>query len=362
VESKWKISLDSINGEYKAAIKMDSLPSIYYNRASWISFSKRGEHTGNRYFFYKLDFDLPCKNLCGKSFDEDSSYCLNLDLYADNSIYEIYINGKSQSPNLGGKIPLANPFNPLGHTQSDETSVLLCKDWRAGGNSLIIQVASSATVAGLMVERNLSDRNNDTLIANICEGQSYLGYTKPGIYSYSYKAPDGCDSIRILKLTVQEKPQPVLGPDGGLCDGDSLILSPGLFANYQWQDGSTGNHYVVRHPGVYLVNVTNSCGKGSDEIIIKNGTCEVYFPTAFTPNGDGKNDSFGVLTDLFLPQYHLAIYNRWGQIVFETNNPLKSWDGKWNGKQQPSGIFVWYCSFRKLNLLTKMKGRISILN
>ncbi len=105
IDSKWKVARDSITGIYQPATVMSSLPPVYFSGGKWISFSTNGEHTSNRFFFYKIDIDLPCFNLCGKSYDDDNTFCLNLDLYADNSVYEIYVNGIAQSGNLGNSIP-----------------------------------------------------------------------------------------------------------------------------------------------------------------------------------------------------------------------------------------------------------------
>src|SRR5690349_12698967 len=61
---KWKIGFDSINAIYNAATVMGNLSSVYYqsqkNDCAWISFSETGEHTNNRFFFFKTDFNLPC--------------------------------------------------------------------------------------------------------------------------------------------------------------------------------------------------------------------------------------------------------------------------------------------------------------
>jgi len=151
------------------------------------------------YFFYKRDFELPCFDQCGRSYNDANTFCLNLDLYADNSIFEIYVNGIPQSPNLGGVIPLSNPFNPVNHTENDKTSVSLCKDWKSGSNTLIIVLASSATVAGIEVEASLNPPpppDADTAAANICSGETYnfgnLQLTKSGYYFQTFSRSSGC--------------------------------------------------------------------------------------------------------------------------------------------------------------------------
>lgn len=413
----WKIAKDSITGEYLPAIIMGPLDPVYYaGRVSrWISFSLTGEHTSNRYFFYKKDFDLPCFNLCGKSYDDDNTFCLNLDLYTDNSVFEIYVNGIPQSGNLGNIIPiLPDPFNPP-RTQSEKTSVSLCKDWKAGNNTLIIQVASSATVVGMLAEAAIAPPpppdahlitaticegehflfgnldltqpgsyfqtfpqpggcdstvaltltvkpNSHTEISqSICEGETYAGYSTTGIYTDTFQAANGCDSVRTLELFVQEKPRPDLGNITALCKTDSLVLSPGSFLSYTWQDGSTQNPYVVKQPGFYSVTVSNTCGTAQDEILITDGTCNVFFPSAFTPNQDGKNDLFRILTSAVMEQFQLSIYNRWGQEIYRSANPSKGWDGTLNGVEQPSSVFIWICTFRREGITTTMKGKVVLI-
>lgn len=414
-DAYWQIAKDSITGPYNPAVVMSGLPDSYHNNSRWISFSTTGEHSGNRYFFYKRDFELPCFDQCGRSYNDANTFCLNLDLYADNSIFEIYVNGIPQSPNLGGVIPLSNPFNPVNHTENDKTSVSLCKDWKAGSNTLVIVLASSATVAGIEVEASLNPPpppDADTAAANICsgetynfgnlqltksgyyfqtfsrssgcdsnvvlnltvypvkdtvinqticDGQSFEGHSASGIYTTTYTSSAGCDSTSTLNLTVTQKPQPYFGNNNAVCEGDSLILSPGVFASYMWQDGSINDHYIVKKPGLYSVTVTNACGTANAQVIVTKGVCGVYFPTAFTPNGDGKNDYFKILTNLSFEKYDLAVYNRYGQKVFESTNPSVGWDGTYKGAMLAETTFVWYCTFKRQDKEVSMKGTVILI-
>jgi gliding motility-associated-like protein len=66
----------------------------------------------------------------------------------------------------------------------------------------------------------------------------------------------------------------------------------------------------------------------------------IYIPSAFTPNGDGINDNFGVKGE-GIRNYHLFIYNRWGTVIFESTNPKQQWDGKYNGEPAESGTYVY---------------------
>jgi gliding motility-associated-like protein len=64
----------------------------------------------------------------------------------------------------------------------------------------------------------------------------------------------------------------------------------------------------------------------------------IYLPSAFTPNGDGLNDTFGAVGE-GIEVYQLKIYNRWGQIIFSSKNVDYKWDGLHNGRQVPQGEY-----------------------
>jgi len=179
----------------------------------------------------------------------------------------------------------------------------------------------------------------------ICTGESYLGYSVTGTFIDTFKNINGCDSVRTLKLTVENKLTPYLGSDTELCTGDILQLSPGQFPSYLWQDGSTKDQFLVKAPGLYSVSVTNSCGSFSDEILITPKNCTIFFPNAFTPNKDGRNDEFKILNAYNLQNFHLTVYTRYGEKVFETFDFTKGWDGTINNKPAVIGSYVWYCTF-----------------
>ena len=68
---------------------------------------------------------------------------------------------------------------------------------------------------------------------------------------------------------------------------------------------------------------------------------DIYVPTAFTPNGDGKNELLRPTLMGVQELQYFRIYNRWGQLLFETKTKRDGWNGKINGKPQATGVFVW---------------------
>ncbi len=235
--------------------------------------------------------------------------------------------------------------------------------YSASGNYIDTLVAINGCDSVRTINLTVKPRPYLTVIQSICQGQTYLGHNTSGTYIDTLVAANGCDSIRTLQLTILPKPIPDLGIDKEICSGDSLILYPGSFSTYNWQNGSAQSHFVTKQPGLYSVLVTNNCGSATDQILVKEKICDIYFPSAFTPNNDGKNDQFKILGANAISDYHLTVYNRWGQKVFETTDYTKGWDGIVNGKLQNTGVFVWYSGFRKKDNPNKilMKGTVVLI-
>ncbi len=198
---------------------------------------------------------------------------------------------------------------------------------------------------------------------SICQGQIFEGHGSSGIYTDTLGAENGCDSLSILQLTVLPLPSPALGPGRILCLGDSVLLDPGGFDVYLWQDGSASRNLIVKEPGRYSVTVRDKCGTATAEVILTGKICDIYFPSAFTPNNDGLNDVFRILRAFDLKDYRLVIYNRWGQTVFESRDYVKGWNGMLKGQVASAGAYVWYASFKRPGVLETitLKGEVLLI-
>jgi gliding motility-associated-like protein len=94
----------------------------------------------------------------------------------------------------------------------------------------------------------------------------------------------------------------------------------------------------------YKVVVTNTNGCADSAYIkvkIFDTHPQIFVPSAFTPNGDGLNDTFRPIAVGITKLDYFRVYNRWGQLVFSTTVNEQGWDGKIGGKEQASGTFVW---------------------
>jgi len=93
----------------------------------------------------------------------------------------------------------------------------------------------------------------------------------------------------------------------------------------------------------YLVTARTADGcEASDDIKITAFVkADLYVPTAFTPNGDGKNDQAVVIPVGIRELQFFRIYNRWGELVFMTQDAARGWNGVFKGLPQDSNVFVW---------------------
>jgi gliding motility-associated-like protein len=159
---------------------------------------------------------------------------------------------------------------------------------------------------------------------------------------------NGCSASDTIIINYLTKPLFSLGPDKTICPGEEIMLSLGFSnVNYTWQNGSISSSYLVNSTGLYYVDISNNCGTSRDSILFSNGICDLYIPSAFTPNNDGKNDIFKALGKPLLTNFKLQVYNRWGELVFETDDYSKGWDGKHKGSSSPSGVYVWVVNYKK---------------
>lgn len=159
----------------------------------------------------------------------------------------------------------------------------------------------------------------------------------------------GCATFpAFTDIEVLENPKPDLGPDTLFCAkrGLEFELSGGAFVSYQWQDNSGLPSYNVINPGTYALTVTDEFGcQGTDEVQLREQCpTNVYLPNAFSPNLDGVNDGFGIQGNDFLT-IDLAVFDRWGNRVFRTRDPLSFWDGRFEGQDVPNGIYAWVVTY-----------------
>lgn len=127
---------------------------------------------------------------------------------------------------------------------------------------------------------------------------------------------------------------------------------------------SLGHNF--NNQGIYNVSLIAKNIGGCSDTIIKEVSIAPYnfvsLPSAFSPNGDGKNETFGILRAGELDIQEFKIFNRWGNVVFKTNDKNKRWDGKRKGKLQDVGTYIYFIKYvTQKGEIKEIKGNFSLL-
>lgn len=198
---------------------------------------------------------------------------------------------------------------------------------------------------------NLSTDTFDVYSWSTGETTSSISVNESG--TYILHVSDYCgefsltDSITITKLNVVHAD---LGLDVVICDYNPVVLQVNTCPNcsYAWSNGSIADTAIIAEPGTYIVTVNNTDGCfGTDTVEARALRCEcdVYLPNAFTPNNDTKNELFMPAFYCDLAAYQIIIFNRMGQNIFSSNNPLAAWNGKYKGKEVPEGVYLYVLAY-----------------
>jgi len=186
-------------------------------------------------------------------------------------------------------------------------------------------------------------------------------YEAPGTFTVKFIAYNRVCPDTSFTRTMTIKPYPLvdLGPDTTICpNGTPIKITEKLNAGnplvrYKWNNEThdTTSGIIVRSPGTYSTTVDlNGCATTDSIRIFKN--CYVNIPNSFTPDEDGLNDYFlpRQLLSKGVKTFKMDIFNRWGQIIFETTSiDGRGWDGKFNGEPQPAGVYIYLIDVSFIN-------------
>ncbi len=215
----------------------------------------------------------------------------------------------------------------------------------------------------------LNEIPTNILIEDLCLGE----------YEISVRDANNCEIQDSFKINFSEDTLKlnIFSDIDTIYKGQSLQLHSeinGSFKNILWNNIETLNSYEIPNPiakpvknTIYTATLIDLDGCGymdKLEIFVKNLKCDepfIFVPNAFSPNGDGKNDILYVQSDI-VEEIYFAIYNRWGNLLFETNDIKKGWDGKFNEEKVEASVLVYYIKAKCLNKETFIKkGNITII-
>jgi gliding motility-associated-like protein len=170
-----------------------------------------------------------------------------------------------------------------------------------------------------------------------------------GIYTFSVNA-SGC--IGSGNGNVDYYPSPILDLPGQIkfcIDNDKIVLLDGGkgFTDYLWEPGNrTTDTMSTSTAGVYTLTVSNQYNcKTSDQLLVRE-VCppRLFVGDAFTPDSDGVNDFYNVY-GAHIGKFHMLIFNRWGEIIFESYDRHKNWDGIYREEPMPIGVYPWIITY-----------------
>jgi len=108
---------------------------------------------------------------------------------------------------------------------------------------------------------------------------------------------------------------------------------------YHWSTGETSQCITVMKPGIYWVAVSDNFCVGRDTVEVVEIPA-IFVPNAFTPNGDDLNDEFGPQSD-DAPAIKFWVFSRWGDLVFESSEMNRAWDGNFRGEPASCDVYTW---------------------
>ena len=190
-------------------------------------------------------------------------------------------------------------------------------------------------------ERNILSNNSSTFTYLATETSSFAVVEARDIHGCIANATDSVD------VTVNPLPIPIIEPSFyEIYPGEEITLLSEDYAYYEWYTNSDSlisvNEQLIVDTTltVYLIveSAEGCVGKSSNAIIKYIQRVEIYIPNAFTPNGDEHNDLLVTIGNQ-IEKFEIIISNRWGEVIFISNDINKYWDGKFKSKAVPEGSY-----------------------
>lgn len=271
--------------------------------------------------------------------------------------------------------------------------------WSTGSTDAYIDVSATGTYT-LTVDKEgckVSDDINITAMPNpavdlgadqdICDAQTIaLNATSPDGLIYEWNTGDAtsiynatgagtywvkvtseykCVSRDTITLKYVAKPTVILSDDTVVCEETPLTLMPVYTINEEsllWSTSSTERQISITEGGTYILSAINKCGATRDTISVRQIFCDIWLPNAFTPNGDGVNDILKVLGNVNrLQSFELMVFNRWGEIVFQTQDKYKGWNGMHKSGVAEIGTYVYMLNYSLNGEPVMQKGNVALL-
>jgi gliding motility-associated-like protein len=189
---------------------------------------------------------------------------------------------------------------------------------------------------------------------------------------YTVVVTDNNNCVDSADVQVTLLPLPIaraLSDYDTLCSGGIVTLSAQGGMSYLWDNGSLSPSWEdepTASKTYHLLAINSQNGTScydTASVFVYVEHCALYMPSAFTPNGDGLNDKFGplgIVSDNAF--YEFIIYDRWGSVVFKTNDKYAQWDGKKDFIDLPPGVYTYIIRVAEKSIEPyQIKGTVTLL-
>ncbi|MCB0492270.1 MAG: PKD domain-containing protein [Cyclobacteriaceae bacterium] len=262
------------------------------------------------------------------------------------------------------------PVNVVGAVTANLMSTPACDD------DLPFTLTASSVASGV----SFSWFADGNVIPN--ESTATLARTEEGTYrvEISKSVCTASAQIQVIKapIPVGSLPNRVIicdDPDNNDPATRQVDLDPGSFSQYEWfknelTTGNTDQVFTADSEGLYMVNITNSfgCVAPDETEVLSQCIPKLVAPNAFRPTSSlDSNKEFSVFSFFITDDFEVFIYNRWGELVFQSNDRYFKWNGTYNnsGRPLPSGSYAYVIkyvsSFRPELGVQEKRGGVALL-
>jgi gliding motility-associated-like protein len=273
----------------------------------------------------------------------DPSYTINW--YKDNILLTANSNRTSLVVNENGSYSVTVTSNEV---NTDGTT---CTQTAVGQNIVfnppptvsIQKIVTTTLCDGQTIDLKVS-YNTGTVQWSTGQSSDLITVSASGTYSATVTSSAGCTTSS--GINVQFFPNPTLNlPNYGVCvpsKKTATLTAPTGMASYTWNGKSGTNTYIVDHPETVTLTITDANGcQATQDVQVVDECPNISIPNAFTPNGDGINDTWDIVGLEYDPTSTVKIFTRDGQQIFDSKGYPKPWDGQYKGKQLPSGVYYY---------------------
>lgn len=265
--------------------------------------------------------------------------------------YYVLVSSAANCKHLDSVIATVNPA-PVATSSIDEVTICEGKSVQlagSGGGSYLWSPSNGLSASSIS---NPEASPSDTTVYSL-------------IVTNSFNCTDTATSI----INVIKSPTVDAGTNKSIIKGNSVLLTAtatGQNVTYTWTPSVYIDNISILQPTVnpprdtvYVLTATSldGCGIATDSVHVLVFK-DIFVPTAFSPDGNGINDTWSIPALAAYPEYEISVFNRYGQLIFFRRNNNQPWDGTLKGVKVPSGVYVYMIKVKQGNMI---KGTLTLI-